>query len=114
MNNLILSTRNIDTVIDEIVSKVVSQITFPQLQPIQSQDELLTVPQAADFLSLSVPTVYGLIHKAVIPHMKRGKRVYFSRADLMKYIQAGRVKTQEDFANDADAYLSEKRKGGRL
>lgn len=42
-------------------------------------DQLLTVEDTAKFLSLSVPTIYGLISKGDLPMMKRGKRCYFSK-----------------------------------
>ena len=40
---------------------------------------LLTIREAAEFLSLSVPTMYFKVSKGEIPCMKRSKRLYFSR-----------------------------------
>lgn len=57
------------------------------------EDELLTVEDAASFLSLSVPTVYKLISKGDIPVMKRSKRCYFSKLELLNYLREGRKKT---------------------
>ena len=62
----------------------------PTNTPQQPTDELLTVQDAAKFLSLSVVTIYGLIHKAEIPCMKRSKRVYFSKTDLIEYLKQGK------------------------
>jgi excisionase family DNA binding protein len=62
----------------------------------QQQNELLTVQQTATFLSLSVPTIYGLIHKGEIPNMKQGKRCYFLKSDLMKYLEQGRRKSNAE------------------
>lgn len=58
--------------------------------------ELLTVPQAASLLHLSVPTIYGLIHRRELPSLKRGKRVYFKRSDLMVYVEQGRRMTIQE------------------
>lgn len=77
-------------------------------------DELLTVQAAAQFLQLSVTTVYGLISKGELPVMKRSKRCYFSKAELVDYLKKGRKKTNEEIEREAIAYSSEKRKGGRL
>jgi excisionase family DNA binding protein len=55
-----------------------------------SDREMITVPQAAEFLHLSVPTIYGLLHRRELPSLKRGKRVYFKKADLMRYLEEGR------------------------
>jgi excisionase family DNA binding protein len=57
------------------------------------QDQLLTVPQAAEFLSLSIATIYGLVGRGELPVMKRSKRCYFSRLDLIEYLKVGRRKT---------------------
>jgi excisionase family DNA binding protein len=75
-------------------------------------DELLTVQGAAAFLSISVPTIYGLISKGQIPVMKRSKRCYFSKAELIAYLKAGRKKTSSEIAAEADGYLQGKRKKG--
>lgn len=78
-------------------------------------DELLTVQDTAKFLSLSVPTIYGLIHKGELPVMKRSKRCYFSKAELINYLKQGRKKTLAETAAEADAYLNNhKKKGGKL
>ena len=75
-----------------------------------SEDELLTIQQAAAFLKLSVPTLYGFTHNATIPFCKKGKRLYFSKADLSNWIKTGRNKTKEEIALDADIFLSQQKK----
>lgn len=72
-------------------------------------DELLTVQDTAKFLSLSVATVYGLISKGQLPVMKRSKRCYFSKVELINYLKAGKRKTVTELGSEADAYV--KRKG---
>jgi len=55
-----------------------------------TNEALLTVKDAAKFLSLSVPTIYSLISKNELPVMKRAKRCYFSKADLLNYVREGK------------------------
>lgn len=74
-------------------------------------NELLTVQQAAEFLRLSVPTIYGMIHRGELPVMKRRKRCYFSRAELLEYLKAGRKMTKEEAAQKADEALTSTKKG---
>lgn len=71
-------------------------------------DELLTVQDTAKFLSLSVPTVYTLISKGELPVMKRSKRCYFSKVELINYLKQGRKKTLAETASEAEAYLNKK------
>lgn len=73
-------------------------------------DELLTVQAAAKFLSLSVPTIYGLISKKELPVMKRSKRCYFSKIELINYLKQGRKKTTIETGKAAEEYLSKKTK----
>ena len=63
--------------------------------------DLLTIQQAAEFITLSVPTIYGLVHRAEIPVNKRGKRLYFSKQELTNWIKAGRKKTNDEISKDA-------------
>lgn len=71
------------------LDKIERLLTQKNSEPQPTPDELLTVQQAAKFLSLSVPTIYGLIHRKGIPCMKRSKRVYFSKDELIKYLKEG-------------------------
>jgi excisionase family DNA binding protein len=68
-------------------------------------DELLTVQDTAKFLTLSVPTVYTLISKGELPVMKRSKRCYFSKVELINYLKQGRKKTLAEIACEVDAIL---------
>lgn len=96
-----------------IQNAVHSVIGIKSIQPQEVQDELLTVQQAGKFLSLSVPTIYGLIHRNQLPVMKRSKRCYFSKKELLEYLKKGRKQTNEDLIKETDAYLSGlKKKGG--
>ncbi|UHG92534.1 helix-turn-helix domain-containing protein [Spirosoma oryzicola] len=56
-------------------------------------DQLLTVTQAATLLDLTKSTVYGLVWERKIPHSKQGKRLYFSRNELLSWISEGKQKT---------------------
>lgn len=74
-------------------------------------DELLTVHQAADFLSLTAPTLYSLISKGEVPVMKRSKRCYFLKQDLINYLKEGRRKVPAEIATEASQYINQKKRG---
>ena len=98
--------------LQESVNEIKQLMLSKSNEPQSKADELLTVQDTAKFLTLSVPTVYGLISKGAIPCMKRSKRVYFSKFELINYLQQGKKKTVSDFEAEADTYLSRcKRKG---
>jgi excisionase family DNA binding protein len=71
-------------------------------------DELLTVQDAAKVLRLSVPTIYGLISKGELPVMKRSKRCYFSKVELINYIKQGRKKTHAEIEIEVQNFIPNK------
>jgi excisionase family DNA binding protein len=74
----------------------------------QNEVQFLTIKEAADFLNLTVPTLYGYVHRAEIPVCKRGKRLYFPKQDLTKWINDGRKKTVVEVSQEANLYLERK------
>ena len=71
-------------------------------------EQLLTIQQAGEFLKLKVPTLYGLVQRAAIPVCKRGKRLYFSKRELIEWIKAGRKKSLAETENEAVNYINKK------
>ncbi len=54
-------------------------------------EKLYTLDQTADFLRLSYGTVLKIKKNNELPHNKVGKRVYVKGADIVEYVQTGRV-----------------------
>ncbi len=74
----------------------IEQILLSQGNNTQPEtDQLLTIKQAGEFISLSVPTIYGLVQRAAIPVSKQGKRLYFSKQELTDWIKSGRKLTPD-------------------
>ena len=71
-------------------------------------DQLFTIQQAGEFLNLKVPTLYGLIQRAAIPVCKRGKRLYFSKQELIEWIKAGRKISLAETESEAINYINKK------
>lgn len=76
-------------------------------------DELLTIAQAAKFLNLSTPTIYGKVSRNEIPVNKQGKRLYFYKSELAEWIKSGRKKTVSEIAQEANEYLLTRKRGNR-
>ena len=68
----------------------------------ENKNELLNVDQASKLLNLSVATIYSKVCRKEIPVNKKGKRIYFYRHELMKWIKSGRVKTYTEMKNDIE------------
>ena len=83
------------------ISEIKRLLLQKQTNPISEPEKLLTVQEAAKFLSLSVPTIYGLISKGELPVIKRSKRCYFSNIELLEYMKAGRKMTAKEISEAA-------------
>lgn len=114
MHNVVLSPIDPETLISSISERVTANIlkAVRNEQPTTDQQEqLLTIQEAAEFLSLTVPTMYSKVSKGELPVMKRGKRLYFSRTELLDYLKGGRKKSNAEIEQEAKAYLSNNKKG---
>jgi excisionase family DNA binding protein len=100
------------TMLTKEVSELKRLFIEKQEQPPPPQPEQFneTVQEAADFLHLTVPTIYSKVSKGELPYMKRGKRLYFSRTELMEYLKEGRKKSNAEIEQEAEAYLSNNKK----
>ena len=82
----------------EHLEKLILRISITE----EDKDELLNVKEASKLLNLSVATIYSKVCKREIPVNKQGKRIYFYRHELMKWIKSGRVKTYLEIKNDIE------------
>jgi len=70
----------------------------------EPEPEYLDVKQAAKFLHLSPDTLYGHTSAGTIPHIKRGKRIYFEKAELVAWLHGGRRRTAADIDRVAKSF----------
>jgi len=114
MQNVVLS--QIDP--EQLISSISERVTANILKAVKNQhtnadkqERLLTIQEAAEFLNLTVSTIYSKVSRGELPVMKRSKRLYFSRTELMEYVKQGRKKSNAEIEQQAQAYLSSNKKG---
>ena len=91
--------------------KEVQSEWHPQSNPSKELPETpIPIKEAAQFLNLTVPTMYSKVSKGEVPVTKRGKRLYFFRSELLKYLKEGRKKTNAEIEAEVDVYLSKSKK----
>lgn len=78
-----------------------------QPQPTEPEDKLLTVREAAEFLNLAVPTIYTNVAQGKLPSMKIGKKLYFSKKDLLHNLRTTRRKTAHELEQEAETYITQ-------
>ena len=88
----------------------IEQLLLQANHHLPETDELLTITQAAKFLNLSVPTIYGKVSRKDIPVNKQGKRLYFYKSELADWVKAGRKKTISEIRQEAEQSFIVKKK----
>jgi len=99
------------TMLTKEVSELKRLLIDKQATPTEPPEKLFNIQEAAEFLNLTVPTMYSKVSKGELPVMKRSKRLYFSRTELMQYLKQGRIKTNAEIQAEAERYLHTKKKG---
>lgn len=117
MHNVVLSQIDPEKLINSISERVTANIlkaVISEQLPTEAPDQLFTTDEAAEFLNLTKPTIYSKVSRGELPYMKRGKKLHFSRKELLDYLKEGRQKTNTEVEVEAETYLSHsKRNGGR-
>jgi len=106
-----LDSEQLSKLIQSSIRTVLKETQTNTDEPNDQQERLLTIQEAADFLSLTVPTMYSKVSKGELPVMKRSKRLYFSRTELLDYLKEGRKKSNAEIEQEAKAYLLNNKKG---
>ena len=84
---------------------VLQDLILESRQVVPQAVELMTISQAAEFLNLSVQTLYGKVCHKEIPVSKKGKRLYFYKSELEDWIRSGKKKTLAELKQEFPAMV---------
>jgi excisionase family DNA binding protein len=104
MQNLVFTQLSIPEVRQLLREELETYFAKAPLQPHQDtkvSPDIGGMDLAVEVTGLKKPTLYALVARREIPHMKRGKRLYFKRAELLEWIQEGRKKTAKEIEAEA-------------
>jgi excisionase family DNA binding protein len=82
------------------LKKDVENLSKPQ------EKDLMSSKETALFLDLSLPTIYSKVCRKELPYMKRGKRIYFSRKQLLEFYNEGSFVPQRNQSIQVDEVLT--------
>ncbi len=68
-------------------------------------EDLLDAGQAASLLRLTIRSVYNKTSQRELPFMKRGRKIYFSRRELLDWMSEGRCRTRTESLSLAESHL---------
>lgn len=70
-----------------------------------SDDSLFNVEDVSKYLKVEKSAIYKFTSTNEIPHYKNGKKLYFKKSDIDKWISSKKIKTRDDIEREALEYL---------
>lgn len=95
MEHLVVITK---TELVEIIQETLRSAKQVEKIP-EQQNEFLNISEASDFLKMAKQTLYGLTSNRQIPFIKKGKKVYFNKSEVIAWLNEGKMKTEGEILN---------------
>jgi len=99
--------------LQETLERIESLLTSSSIRDDFQSPTFFNIEQASKYLTLSKNTIYGLVQRMQIPYSKKGKRLYFSKRELIDWVKSGRKLTHDEILNSGINYFIPKAKRGR-
>lgn len=111
MDTVKISFETLPQAVSLLLEKVESleQLLKTQQNTKGASDRPMSITEAAKFVNLTVPTLYGFVSKRTIPFSKVGKRLYFNEIELTSWIQSGRKQTCNEISDNPATLLIPKK-----
>jgi len=110
MENLIVATTDQLRQIFRQELESFHQSNPTQAAPQEAGKTIFNLDQFCEYTGLSKQTAYKLTGKGLVPHSKRGKRLYFSKAEIDVWLLENKVGGISEIENKADEYLMKNRR----
>ena len=92
MDNIVVITK---AELVEIIQETLRSVKQDEKMP-EQQNEFLNISEASDFLKMAKQTLYGLTSNRQIPFIKKGKKVYFNKGEVIAWLNEGKMKTKAE------------------
>lgn len=66
-----------------------------QASPVE-MDKRMNIQETSRYINCAVATIYGLVHRRLIPHEKKGKRLYFHKSEINEWLKKGKRLTIDE------------------
>ena len=104
-----LEKQELAEMIDTAVREAITKYLLEASEKAEPLEDIMNSRETARFLDIKLNTLYIKIHKGQLPFMKKGKKVYFSRQQLLEWMSEGRRYARKTAIQQADARLVEMR-----
>jgi excisionase family DNA binding protein len=95
----------------KVLTDQITENILKAINPSKTSDEdaYLSIEDVAKIIHLSKATIYGLTHQNKIPFLKKGKRLYFLKSEILDWVKSGKKESKSDIETRANEYLSKNR-----
>lgn len=85
-----LSEEQLRKLIEESIESSIPRLLKEHTpQVLNIEDEIMNSSDAARFLSISRVTLVDWLKKGIVPHRQEGRRLLFSKRELLDWVQRG-------------------------
>ena len=105
---IITSQASLKELLGEVLKELLPIIPF-NFPSKKEEKEFFTTKEAAVFLNIAVSTLYFLNSSKEISYIRKGKKCYYLKEDLMNFLKDGRIKSIKELQNEADNSYRKKR-----
>jgi excisionase family DNA binding protein len=89
----------------ELLKEALREVLQEQKDGHGSLPDIFNVKEAAEFLKLRICTVYEKTAARLLPHFKKGNKLYFYRKELEEWVRSGKVTTTREIQEDAVTFV---------
>ena len=89
--------------IEQLLTELVTNANKPVIG--EDKEELMTVDQLSDYLTIARQTIYGKCASKELPYYKSGKRLYFKKSEINNWINRGIRYTKEELLLQAENWI---------
>ena len=102
-NQIYVASKNdLEQLINNAVGKALAKVNFNNEK---IAFDIMNVEQVSEFLNIAIATVYDKTSRNLIPHKKKGNKLYFIRKEIEQWILEGNVKTSDQIEAETMDYI---------
>jgi excisionase family DNA binding protein len=99
MNQVIVTSKEeLEILIKVAIRQALGEQTENSVE--KEHDKILSIQEASVFLNLAKQTLYSFTSKNIIPFLKKGKKLYFRKSDLINWLSEGKQKSKSEILKD--------------
>ncbi len=83
----------------------------PQMTPVISpkpKKRFYPIEWVVEYTGIPKSSIYQMTSKSTIAHIKRGRKLFFEKEKIDKWLEGGRVKTTEEIRKESEDYLTKR------